>query len=112
MFTSLDLLVVLFMALAATALLAVSLMFLLRNKTVNRIFLYAVSAFGVYMAGVGIYIGGGMFPVQMAVGVIAALVSIGSVVLERVRKRSDKAFLIARIASAAALVVSLLNAAL
>jgi hypothetical protein len=112
MFTSLDLLVVVFMALAAVTLLSLSLLFLIRSKKVQRICFYIVSALGVYMAYVGIRIGFGMFPIQVAIGIAVVLACIGAFVLERVSKGNEKMFLIARIISASALVLGLFNAVL
>jgi hypothetical protein len=112
MFTSLDLLVVVFMALAAVTLLSLSLLFLIRSKKVQRICFYIVSALGVYMAYVGIRIGFGMFPIQVAIGIAVVLACIGAFVLERVSKGNKKMFLIARIISASALVLGLFNAVL
>ncbi len=112
MLTSLDLLVIVGMALAAVALLALSLMFLLRNRTAKKVFFYLASALGLYASYVGIYIGLGMFTMQVVIGAVVAVVSIGAFVLERVSKGNEKMFLIARIASALALVVGLFNAIL
>lgn len=113
MFTSLDLLVVVFMVLGALTLLSLSLMFLIRNKTAKRVFFYIVSGFGLYMSWVGFRIGyGGLFPLQIAVGVLTALMCVGVFVLERVSKRrgSDKLFRLARILSAVVLAVAFFNA--
>lgn len=113
MFTSLDLLVVAFMILAALTLLSICLMFLIRNKTVQRIFFYIVSALGLYICWVGFRIGlGGLFYVQIAVGILAAFMIIGAFVLERVSRGNRVMFLIARIVSAAALALALFNAIL
>ena len=113
MFTSLDLLVVVFMALSAAPLLSLCLMLLLKNKTAKRVFFYIVSALGLYLSWVGFRIGfGGMFPIQMAIGILTALICIGAFVLERVKKGNDKAFFIARMMSAATLLIALWNAIL
>ena len=113
MFTSLDLLIIVFMALAAVTLLSLALMFLIRNKTARKVFFYIASALGLYMSWVGFRIGfGGLFPLQIAIGVLTALMCIGAFVLERVSKGSNKMFLIARIISAAALVLGFFNAIL
>ncbi len=113
MFTSLDLLVIVFMVLAAATLLSLALMFLIRNKAAKRVFFYITSALGLYMSWVGFRIGlGGLFPIQMAVGILTALMCVGAFVLERVGKGNDKMLLIARVISAAALVVALFNAIL
>ena len=50
MFTSLDLLVVVFMALAAVTLLSLCLMFLIRNNTARKVFFYITSALGPMIA--------------------------------------------------------------
>ncbi len=111
MFTSLDLLVVAFMILAALTLLSICLMFLIRNRIVRKVFFYIVSALGLYISWVGFRIGiGGLFYVQIAVGILTAMTIIGAFVLERVSRDNKVMFLIARIVSAAALGVALLNA--
>lgn len=113
MLTSLDLLVIVFMALAAVTLLSLSLMFLIKNKKARKVFFYVTSTLGLYMSWVGFRIGfGGMFPSMMIIGIITTLVCIGAFVLERVSKGNDKMFLIARILSAVALLVALFNAIL
>ena len=111
MFTSLDLLIIVFMALAAAALLSLSLMFLIRNKPAKKVFFYIASVLGLYVSWVGFRIGiGGLFSFQIAIGVLTALMCIGAFVLERVSKGHDKMFLAARILSAAALVIGFFNA--
>ena len=113
MFTSLDLLIVVFMALAAVTLLSLCLMFLIRNKTARKVFFYIASVLGLYVSWVGFRIGfGGMFSIQIAVGVLTALMCVGAFVLERVSKGNDKMFWVARILSAAALVIGFFNAVL
>ena len=112
MFTSLDLLVIVFMALAAVSLLSLGLMFLIKNKKVQKMCFYAVSALTVYLAYVGIRIGLGMFPIQVALGIVAALSVIGALVLERVSKDNQKMFLIARLIAVVALVLGFCNAIL
>lgn len=113
MLTSLDLLVIVFMVLSAATLLSLGLMFLLRNKTAKKVCFYVTSVLGIYMSWVGFRIGfGGMFPIQMALGIVTALICVGAIVFERVRKGNDKAFLVSRILSASALVIGLFNAIL
>ena len=113
MFTSLDLLIIVFMALAAMTLLSLALMFLIRNTTARRVCFYVASALGLYVSWVGFRIGiAGVFPIQIAVGIVTALLCIGAFVLERVCKGNPKAFLAARILSAAALVIGFFNAIL
>ena len=112
MLTSLDWLVIVFMGLAALTLLSLALMFLLKNKTAKRVFFYIVAALGVYIASIGIRIGLGFFTGQVVFGLLAALMSIGAFVVERVGRKSDKMFRIARIIAGAALVSGLVNAIL
>ncbi len=111
MFTSLDFLVIVFMVLTALTLLSLCLMFLLRSKTARKVFFYIASAIGLYIAWVGFRIGiGGFFTAQIAIGIIAALLIVGAIVLERFSKRNEKLFLVSRILSALALVIGMLNA--
>lgn len=112
MVTFLDLLIIVSMALIAASLLSVVLMFLIRNKKVQRVCFYIAAALSLYMAYVGIRINWPDFYGQAVLAVVLALVSIGSVVLERVKKNNDKIFLITRIAAAAALVIGVINALL
>ena len=113
MFTSLDLLIIVFMALAAVTLLSLALMFLIRNKTSRKVFFYTASALGLYVSWIGFRIGiGGLFPIQIIIGILTALMCVGAFVLERVCKGNNKMFLIARIISAAALVLGFFNAIL
>ena len=113
MFTSLDLLMIVFMALAAVTLLSLALMFLIRNKTARKVFFYIASALGMYVSWVGFRIGiGGLFPIQIVIGILTALMCVGAFALERVSKGNNRMFLIARIISAAALVIGFFNAIL
>ena len=111
MFTSLDLLIIVFMALAAVTLLSLCLMFLIRNKTARKVFFYIASALGLYVSWVGFRIGiGGLFPIQISIGLLTALMCVGAFIFERVSKGNGKMFLFARILSAAALVIGFFNA--
>lgn len=113
MFTSLDLLIIVFGVLAAAALLSLVLMFLVRNKTAKKVCFCIATALGLYLSWVGFRIGfGGMFPIQIAVGIVTALMCIGAFVLERVGRGSSRMFTAARILSGAALVIGLFNAVL
>jgi len=113
MFTSLDILVIAFMVLTALTLLSLCLMFLLKNKIAKTVCFYVVSVLGLYIASIGLRIGiGGWFTAQIAVGALVPLMIIGAVVLERVSKGNEKLLRIARILSAAALVIGFLNAIL
>jgi len=108
--TFLDLLIVVVLALLAVSLVSIALMFLVKNKTVKRICLYITAVLGVYMGYVGIRILWPGFAGQVAVAVLAALTSIGAVVLERLSRDSKKRFLIAQIMASAALLVGMCNA--
>jgi len=113
MLTSLDWLIIVFMGLAAAALLSLSLMFLLRNKTGKRVCFYGVSALTLFVSYVALYIGiSGWFVGQMFFGALTALAAVGAIVLDLIGKNSEKKQKIARIVSAAALVVGLANALL
>ena len=111
MFTSLDLLIVAFMVLAALTLLSICLMFLLKNKRAKNVFFYIVTALGLYVSSIGLRIGlSGLFAEQIGIGVLAALMGSGTFVLERMSKGDEKKLKIARIISAAALGLGMLNA--
>ncbi|MBE6893697.1 MAG: hypothetical protein E7482_06775 [Ruminococcaceae bacterium] len=109
MLTSLDWLVIVYMGMVAASLLSLCLMFLVRRPRIKQVCLYIVAALGVYAASVGIRIGLGLFPVQVAVGVAAGAASIGAIVLERTAKGSEKKLKTARILAAAALVIGVIN---
>ena len=110
MVTFLDLLVVVVMVLCAVSLVAMALMFLVKNKKVKRICLYLVAALGVYMGYVGCRILWPGFLPQVILAVAMALTSIGAVALERLSKDSKKKFLIAQSMASIALVVGMFNA--
>lgn len=112
MITFLDLLILVSMALIAAGLLSLALMFLVRNKKVQRVCFYIAAALSLYVAYVGIRINWLGFANQAVLAGVLALVSVGAVVLERVKKDDEKLFLIARIAAAAALVIGIINALL
>ncbi len=113
MFTSLDFLVVVFMVLIAVTLLTLCLMFIFKNNTARRICFYAATVPGLYLAWVGFRIGfGGGFQLQMATGILTALI-IGSIaVFEIFRKNNTKMFLITRISLVCATMAGLFNAIL
>ena len=112
MFTFLDLLIVVSMVLIAASALSVLLMFLIKNQKVQRVCFYITVALGLYIAYVGVRINWLGFSHQAALAIALALVGVGAFVLERVKKNSGKAFLYARIAAAAALVLGVVNALL
>ena len=108
--TSLDLLILVVMVLAAVSLVAMVLMFLVKNKVVKRICLYLVAALGIYVGYVGLRILWPMFLGQSVIAVLVAMIAIGSVVLERLGCNHRKLFLIAQILASAALLVGMLTA--
>lgn len=110
MLNSLDILVIAAMALVAVGLLALVLMFLVRNKRVKQVCLYIVAALGIYIATVSLRIFWLGFEGQMLLGLALGAVSIGAIVLERLSKGSEKKLLIAQIMAAAALVLGIVNA--
>ena len=110
MITFLDLLVVVVMVLCAVSLVAMALMFLVKNKKVKRICLYLVAALGVYMGYVGFRIMWVNSLVQTGLALALALVAIGAVVLERLSKGSEKKFLLSQILASVALIIGMFNA--
>ena len=112
MMNSLDLLVIVFMVMAAAALLSLTLMFLARRPRLKQVCLYIASALGVYTGYVGIRIGLTGFPVQTVFGFAAAAAAIGAVVLERLGKGNAKKLTLARIAAAASVIIGMVNAVL
>lgn len=112
MLTSLDLLVIAFMAITALSLLAALLMFLIRNKTVRRVSLYIVSALALYLAAMGFYIALYGFVGQALIALLAGAAAIGAVVLDIIgaKKGFDRLSLASRICAAAALVIGFINA--
>lgn len=112
MFTFLDLLIVVSLVLIAASMLSLALMFLIRNKKVQRVCFYITAALSLYIGYVGVQINWPGFYHQAVLAVVLAVVSLGAVVLERIKKNDDKMFLVARIAAAAALVTGVANALL
>ena len=110
MLNFLDLLVVVFMVLAAASLLALCLMFLVRNPRIKKVCFYIVAALGIYAGSIGIRTGGFLFPGQTAIGVIAAAVSIAAVVLAIISKGDGKRFKIAQLMAAGALLAGIASA--
>ena len=110
MVTFLDLLVVVVMVLCASSLVAMALMFLVKNKKVKRVCLYLVAALGVYMGYVGFRILWINSAAQSALAVALALAAIGAVVLERLSKGSEKKFLLSQILASGSLVIGMFNA--
>ena len=109
MFTSLDLIIIAIWGLIALTVLSVALLFLLKSPKAKRVFFYTVAVLGLYVASVGIRIGGTWCLTQSIIGVLLALAVIAAVVLERMAKENEKKRLIAHIAVAAALALALIN---
>ena len=112
MMNSLDLLVIVFMVTVAAALLSLALMFLARGPRLKQVCLYIASALGAYTGYAGIRIGLAGFPVQVAVGLIAAAAAIGAIVLERLSKGNNKKLAASRIIATASVVIGMVNAIL
>ncbi len=110
MFTFLDLLIVVVMALVAVGALALVLMFLLKNRKAQQVFLYVVAALGVYIGTVGVRINAMASDMQAVLAILMALTCAGAVVLERIKKGDDKFFCTARTMATVGLVVGLVNA--
>ena len=110
MFTFLDLLIVVVMALAAASILSLLLTFLVKNKTAQRVFFYVIAALGTYIGTVGFRINWPGFGFQVILAVVMALLCIAAVVLERLKKHDAKMFLAARVMASAGLVIGLANA--
>lgn len=108
--TFLDLLFVVVLTLAAVSLVAMVLMFLVKNRTVKRVCLYLVAALSIYMGYVGLRILWPGFPGQCIIAVLVALTGIGALALERLGRNSRKKFLLAQIMASLALITGMLNA--
>ena len=110
MLTSLDFLILIVMALVAVSLVAMVLMFLIKNSKVRRVCLYLVAALGIYVSCVGLRLLWPNFMGQVFVAVLTLLISLAAIVLERLSKNNNKRFLAARLMASAALLASLINA--
>lgn len=113
MFTSLDLLVIVGLALATATLLSLCLMFLLKQRIGKKICLYTVSALTLCLSGIALEIGiGGWFPGQIFFGILTAGAAITAFILDLVSKNSEKRAKIARFLAAGALLIGFANALL
>ena len=110
MLNSLDLLVSVFMVLAAVSLLALCLMFLVRNPRIKKVCFYIVAALGIYAGYIGVRISSFLFPVQTAIGVIAAAASFAAIILGVTGKHNERKFKIAQLIAAGSLLVGFANA--
>ena len=110
MITSLDLLIVVVLALAAVSLVSMVLMFLVKNRKVSRVCLWIVAVLGIYMGYVGVRIMWINSAAQSALAVLMGLTAFASIVLERLSRDNPKTCLAAKIMASAALVVGIVNA--
>lgn len=110
MFTFFDLIILVVMALAAAALVSLVLMFLLKNKTAQRVCLFLVAILGIYIATVGWRINFPGFDGQITAAVVLGLVCLAGVVLSLVKKEDERMFLVSRILAASGLVLGFANA--
>lgn len=110
MLNSLDLLVIVSLALAVASLLALSLMFLAKNRRVKKVNFYIVVALGLYICSISLRMFWPMFFLQSVVGAAFGVMSLASLALERMSKNDEKKFRLARLLAAAALVLGILNA--
>ena len=110
MLTSLDFLILVVMALVAVSLVAMVLMFLIKNDKFRRVCLYLVAALGIYVSCVGLRLLWPNFMGQVFVAVLTLLASLAAIVLERLSKNSNKRFRAARLMASVALLASLINA--
>ena len=109
MITNLDLLIIVVMVLAAVGILALSLMFLVRNKKLQKVSFYAVAILGLYAGYAGFRIFFPMFMGKLVITVLLAAAAIAAIVLERLSKDNEKLFRIAKILAAASLVLGMIN---
>jgi hypothetical protein len=110
MFTFFDLMIVVVMALTAAAVVSVALMFLSKNRIVQRVCLYITAALGVYIGTVGFRINWLGFELQAGLAIALALICIVAVVLERIKKDDAQMFRLSSILAAVALVAGMVNA--
>ena len=98
------------MVISVSSLLVLCLMFLTKKPAIRKACFFIASAITLYVGYVGVRIGGPLFPIQSAVGIMAGIAAIAAVVLTLIGKGKEKKFLTARIMSSAALVIGLFNA--
>lgn len=108
--TFLDVLVTVFIGLSVVGLVAIGLMFLGKNHKFQQICLYIVVALGIYACSISIRIGFPFYPMQYILGILAGVMSIAALVLERLSKKDAKKFQLARLLAAASLVLGMFAA--
>ena len=109
MFTSLDLLIIVVMILGGLAILALALMFLIKNNKAQKIFFGISLGLAGYLAYVGIRMGITGLTFQLIFGVLGLLIGIGSIVTAVFSKNNNKLFLVARVMATVALTFGMLN---
>ena len=107
---SLDLLVIVSVALAAVSLLSLCLLFLIRNPRIKALFFYIVAALGICTGYIGFRIGAFLFPAQTAVGVAVAVVSTAAIALFATGRNSERRTKIAQFAASGSLLIGFANA--
>lgn len=112
MLNNLDLMIIVFMVLAAVGLLAFCLMFLVKNEKIKKASLFVASALGIYLGYVNFRIFFPMFMGQFVIGALLGAAGIAAIVLAIISKDEVKKFKLARILAAASLVLGMVNAVL
>ena len=111
MLNFLDLLVIVFLAVAAFSLLSVVVMFVVKNPLVQKIslglsILVSLGLAASYLPSLLTF----CFVEQFAAGILFALLGVGGGILAIVAKGDERKFLVARILAAASLVLGIINA--
>lgn len=109
MLNSLDLLIIVFLALSVVSLLALVLLWLVKKPIVRRICLFTLAALSLYLAVMGIYIGRFVFIGQTLAGIAAVALAIAAIAVEFVGK-GEKAPLLSRSLMSGAVVLGFLSA--
>ena len=108
MINSLDLLVLVFVGMSLVSVLAICMMFLMKNRLVKRISLCFLAAQGMMLSLINSRIMSVSFPFELAAGWILGAAALASLPLEFLGK-SSRTHLIARIMAAVSVIGALLN---
>lgn len=106
---SMDLMIIIVLAVAAAGLLALSLMFLSKNEKLKKVFTYIAGAIGIYASSIGVSIGWPYFMGQAVAGITLIAVGAAAIVMAIIAKDNVKKNRIARILAAASLVLGMAN---
>ncbi len=109
MMNSLDLLVIVFMAMSAVSLLAVCLMFLMKNETVKKACFWLLTLQGLLVSWLNAMMTPLGFPGELAFGWIFGGMSVAALLLALLGK-GEKHIRLARILAAASVVLGMINA--